>query len=185
MRESATDSRKMRLLCLLALAFLGYVFPSQAQTGTVTFYSINLSAKKQIKTAFTPAGTVGYTGWLFDGDKRLAHATRGRFMTFQWSAGSHEFTVPYTSKGTGKKACPPMGCLHLNVESGGHYCVRLSARDFNAIVVPIMLVCGRIEQISCQDAFQEAGAYRQIDLKRVEPASRSALDASPDFPREK
>jgi hypothetical protein len=175
---------KIRPVCILALAFLGFVFPSAAQTGTVTFYSINLSSKKQVKTAVTPVGTVPFTGWLFDGDKRLVHASRGRFMSFQLPAGPHDFTVPYKSKGAGKKPCQPMDCLHLDVESGRHYCVRLSAKDVNPIVVPIMFVDSRIEQVSCQDASQEAGKYKRIDLKRVEPAVRSALDASPDFPRE-
>jgi hypothetical protein len=115
---------KMRPVSVLVLAFLGFVLPSGAQTGTVTFYSINLSAKKQIKTALAPVGTVPFTGWLFDGDKRLAHATRGRFMSFQLPAGSHDFTVPYKSKGPGRKPCQPTDCLQLEMESGRHYCVR-------------------------------------------------------------
>jgi hypothetical protein len=175
---------KMRPVSVLVLAFLGFVFPSGAQTGTVTFYSINLSAKKQIKTALAPVGTVPFTGWLFDGDKRLAHATRGRFMSFQLPAGSHDFTVPYKSKGPGRKPCQPTDCLQLEVESGRHYCVRLSAKDVNPIIVPIMFVDSRIEQVSCHEASQEAAKYKRIDLKRVEPALRSALDASPEFPPE-
>src|SRR3984957_15344026 len=166
---------KMRPVLLLALAFLGFVFPSGAQTGTVTFYSINLSAKKQVKTALAPVGTVPFTGWLFDSDKRLAHATRGRFMSFDLPAGPHDCTVRYKSKGPGKKPCQPMDCLHLEVESGRHYCVRLSAKDVNPIVVPIMFVASRIQRAACREASQEAGEYKRIDLKRVEPALRSAL----------
>jgi len=188
-RESFTGSpgkpiMKTRPVCLLALAFFSFVFPSCAQNGTVTFYSINLSAKKQVKIALTPVGTVPFTGWLFDGDRKLAHATRGRFMSVQLPAGPHDFTVPYKSKGPGKKPCQPMDCLHLYVESGRHYCVRLSAKDMNPIIVPIVFVKSMIEQVSCQEASQEAGKYKRIDLKRVEPGLRSALDASPDFPRE-
>lgn len=184
MRESGSLLiMKLPPVWLPALAFLGFVFPACAQTGTVTFYSINLSAKKQVKTALTPVGRVAFTGWLFDGDKRVAHATRGRFMTFQLPAGTHNFTVPYKSTGPGKKPCQPKDCLHLDIESGRHYCVRLSAEDVNPIVVPIMFLDSRIEQVSCPDAFQEAGDYKRIDLKRVEPTFQSALDASPDFPR--
>ncbi len=174
--------KKMRQVCLLAMALSGFVFSSAAQTGTVTFYSIDLSAKQQVKVALSPVGTVAFTGWLFDGDKRLVHATRGRFMKFAFPAGTHEFTVPYKAKGPGKKACQPMDCLHLDIESGGHYCVRLSAKDVNAIIVPFGLLDSRIEEVSCQAAFREAGKYKRVDLKRVEPAARSALDASPDFP---
>jgi hypothetical protein len=175
---------KTHSICLLAMAILGSVFPSSAQSGTVTFYSIELSAKKQVAVALTPVGTVPFTGWLCDGDKRMVHATRGRFMSFQLPAGPHDFTVPYKSKGPGQKPCRPRDCLRLEVESGRHYCVRLSARDVNPIVVPIGFVDSQIEQVSCRDASQEAGKYRRIDLKRVEPALRPVLDASPDFPRE-
>ena len=174
---------KMHSVCLLALFFSVFALPA-AQTGTVTFYSIDLPIKAQFKVAFAPVGRVPFTGWLFDGDKRVAHATRGRFMSFELSTGLHEFTVPYKSTGPGKKPCKSTDCVHLDVESGGHYCFRLSAKDVNVIVVPFMFLDSRIEQVSCQDAFQEAGKYKRIDLKRVEPASRSVLDASPDFPSE-
>jgi hypothetical protein len=110
---------KMRPVCLLALAFFAFVFPSAAQNGTVTFYSIDLSVKKQVETALAPVGTVAFTGWLFDGSKRLARASRGRFMSFQLPAGPHDFTVPYKSKGPGKKPCPPMDCLRLDVGGWG------------------------------------------------------------------
>jgi hypothetical protein len=175
---------KIHSICLLAMAILGLIPPSNAQTGTVTFYSIELSAMKQVRVALTPVGTVPFNGWLFDGDKRLVHATRGRFMSFQLPAGPHDFTVPYKSKGPGQKPCRPMDCLRLDVESGRHYCVRLSARDVNPVVVPIGIVNSKIEQVSCQDASQEARKYKRIDLNRVEPALRPVLDASPDFPRE-
>lgn len=166
----------------VALAFWGFVVPAGAQTGTVTFYSIDLSIKKQFKVALAPVGTVAFTGWLFDGDKRVGHARRGRFLKLQLPAGPHDFTVPYKSKGPGRGPCQPMNCLHLDVESGRHYCVRLSAKDVNPIVVPIMVLDSRIEQVPCQQASQEAGKYKRLDLKRVEPAFRSVLDAAPDFP---
>jgi hypothetical protein len=112
---------KMSPVGLLALAILSFVFPSAAQTGSVTFYSIDLSAKKQVKTALAPVGTVPFTGWLFDGDKRLAHATRGR----------------------------------LDMETGTHYCVRLSAEDVNPVVGPIIFVDSGIDQVPCQEASQD------------------------------
>jgi hypothetical protein len=153
--------KRTRAVSLFAFALLGCILPSAAQTGTVAF-----------------------TGWLFDGDKRLAHAARGRFMQFQIPAGAHEFRALYKSAGRGNKGCQPKDCLQLSVESGGHYCVRLSAKEVNAMVVPIMFVDSRIELVSCQEAFQEAGQYKRIDLARVEAALRSELDVSPDFPRE-
>jgi hypothetical protein len=67
-----------------------------------------------------PVGTAPFTGWLFDGEQKVAHAQAGRFMSFRLVVGEHKFTVPYKSKGPGKTA------LHLKVENGGHYCVRLA-----------------------------------------------------------
>ena len=174
----------MRLLFLLATAFLTFVSRSGAQTGTVVFYSIDLSATKQVQTALAPVGTVAFTGWLFEDYQRVAHATRGRFMKFQVPTGPHNFSVPYKSTGPGTKPCQPMDCLHLEVEEGKEYCVRLSARDVNPIVVPIMLLDSRIEQVSCREASQEAGKYKPLDLKRVDPIFRSALDPSSNFPLE-
>jgi hypothetical protein len=173
---------KTRLFFLLLGTSLCFASSSTAQTGTVTFYSIDLSAAKQVQTALSPVGTVAFTGWLFDNSKRVAHATRGRFMTFQLPAGLHNFSVPYKSKGPGKKPCQPMDCLHLDVESGKKYCVRLSAKDVNPIVVPIMFLDSRIEQVSCGVASQEAGKYKRIDLERVEPTFRYALEPAPDYP---
>jgi hypothetical protein len=137
--------------------------------------------KKQVKTALTPVGEVAFTVWVFDGDKKMVHAVRGRFMTFQLPAGSHDFWVPYKSSGPPKKRCTPMDCLHLDIESGNRYCVRLSAKDVNAIVVPFMFLDSRIEQVSCQQAVQEAGGYKRIDLKRVDPAVQAELENSPEF----
>jgi hypothetical protein len=178
----------MRTVYLLAIAVVAAPFPGTAQTGAVTFYSIAVSAKRQVKIALTPTGRVAFTGWLFDGDRRMAHATRGRFMTFHLPTGEHDFTVPYKSRGPGKNLkSPPQGrddLLHLQVESGGHYCVRLSAKDVNPIVVPIMFVESKIERVSCQEAFQEAGTYKRIDLKRVDPAVLPEFDNSPDFPKD-
>ena len=120
----------------MTYALAGFVVPCAGQTGSVTFYSIDLSVKQQVKVALAPVRMVAFTGWLFDGDKKLAHATRGRFMTFEVSAGPHLFTVPYKAKPPDPKDCGPQDCLHLDVESGHRYCVRLSAKDVNAVVVP-------------------------------------------------
>jgi hypothetical protein len=168
----------------LAFVFLLCVFPCAAQTGTVTFYSIELSVKQQVKTAVAPVGMASYTGWLFDGDKKMAHAKRGQFMTFHLPAGTHEFVADYSSKGPVKKPCMPPHCLSLEIAGGSHYCVRLSAKDVNTIVVPILVVSSRIEQLPCGEAFQEAGKYKRIELKRVDSAAQTLLDVSPDFPRD-
>ena len=63
----------------------------------------------------------------------------------------------------------------MAVEGGGHYCVRLTEKFKSAVVAPIAVVDSQIEQVSCQQALKEASSYKEIDLKRVDPAVRGEL----------
>ncbi len=169
----------LRVSLLLTLALIAGATPCVAQTGTVTFYSIGLSFKEALKDSVVPVGTVPFTGWLFDGDQRLAHAQRGRLMSFRVTAGEHQFTVPYHSNRPGKTV------LHLKVEPGGNYCVRLYAKYVSATaLVPFAYVNSQIEQVSCQQALKEAGNYKPIDFRRVDPAVRAELENSPSFQKD-
>jgi hypothetical protein len=163
-------------LLFLVAAFL--VLPCAAQTGTVTFYSYAPTVKQQFKAMATRVGTGAFTGWLYDGDKKMAHVSRGRFMTFQLVSGGHQFSISYKSKR------PSDTSLHLDVEPGRHYCVRLSAKfvglDPGALVG---IVNGKIEQMACSQAVQEAGDYKRIELKRVDSAFQAEFDASLTFPQ--
>jgi hypothetical protein len=168
---------KVSIPRLLATAAVTIAVPCFAQTGTVTFYSIGLSPAQQVKVALVPAGAGPFTGWLFDGSQRMAHAQRGRFIAFHLATGEHQFTVPYKSSGPGKTA------LNLTVLGGGYYCVRLTAKYVNWIVAPVSFVDSRIEQVPCQQALKEAGGYKRIDIDRVDPPVRTELDSSVTFPR--
>jgi hypothetical protein len=119
---------------------------------------------------------VAFTGWLFDGDKRIAHWSRGRFMTLRLAVGGHDFSVPYKSRGPEKTA------LHLDIENGRHYCVRLSARVLSPVLVPVAIVDSRIEALPCQKAVEETGRFKPLDLKRIEAAVRGDVETSPTFP---
>lgn len=162
--------------CLVAAAFP--VLSCVAQTGTVTFYSYAPSVKQQFKAIATRHSTGAFTGWLYDGEKRMARASRGRFMTFQLPSGGHEFSISY------KSSRPSDTHLHLEIESGGSYCIRLSAKfialDPGAVVG---VVKGKIDQIPCSQALQEAGDYKRIDLKRVDSAFLANLGVSLTFPQ--
>ena len=178
-RRDSRTTKKIRAQFGRVLAISCLALPVAAQTGTVTFYSYALTPKQQAKAAVVPVGTTSFTGWLYDGDRRMAHASRGRFMTFQLATGGHDFFTSYKSNRPGKTS------LHLDVESGGHYCVRLSAKYVSPTPgLLIAFVDSKIEQISCQQAVQEAGDYKQIHPKRVETAVRAELDTSSTFPRE-
>ena len=169
----------LRISRFLTLTLVAVAIPCLAETGTVTFYSIGLQAKQQLKDAVVPVGVAPFTGWLFDGNQKMAHAQRERFMIFHLAAGEHRFTVPYDSKGPGKTA------LHLEVEGGGHYCIRLSAKyKSGSLLLPVSFLNSQIEQVACQQALKEAGSYKSIDVKRVDPAVQTELESSPNFPKD-
>jgi len=133
-----------------------------------------------MKDSLVPVGTVPFTGWLFDGNQRLAHVQSGRLMGFHVAPGEHLFTVPYHSKRPGTKTV-----LNLKVEPEGKYCVRLYAKYVSgSVLVPIMYVDSHIEQVPCLQASKEAGSLKPIDVKRVDPAVRAELESSPSFPRD-
>ena len=76
---------------LPALAILCFPATCFAQTGTITFYSYMPSFWKEVKTGLIPPGSrASFVGWLFDGDKRIMHSSRGRFVTLRLTAGNRE-----------------------------------------------------------------------------------------------
>jgi hypothetical protein len=132
--------------------------------------------KGGVKIAVVPAGKEPFTGWLFDGKERLAHAQSGHFMTFHLPAGPHTFSATY------KSGLPGLAALQLNVESNQHYCIRLSANYVNYVVLPIQHVDSRIDQVKCQQALQEAGTSKPLGSERVEVTARDRFDTSLTFP---
>jgi hypothetical protein len=152
--------------------------PCLAQTGIVTFYSCPFPFKDELKASLMPAGRIPFGGWLFDGKKRLAHASPGHFVRFRLATGQHTFSVPWKSKEPGKTV------LRLNVEEGAHYCVRLSAKYVSPVLVPMVWVDSMIELVPCGQAFQEAGATKPLDSSRVDAHMRDKLDSLPSFPNE-
>lgn len=165
----------MATLFRAALILTVLVRPCLAQTGTVIFYTEAYSAKNAA-AAMLPKSQQPFTGWLFDGPQRLAHVRPGRFMAFHLTAGAHSFTVPWHSSRPGKDT------LVINVEDGDQYCVHLYAKMTNFEVIPWESLNSQIEEVPCQLVRQNAAHLKPIEVKRVDPAVRSELDASTIFP---
>jgi hypothetical protein len=162
-----------RLLRVVLLAGL-CVSPAVAQTGTVIFYSDAYNAKNTA-AGLLPRSEQPYFGWLFDGPQRLAHVQPGRYLAFHLTAGEHSFTVPWHSKHPGKET------LVIPVEAGGEYCVRLYTKMTD--VFPVwQWLDSQMEEVPCQVAQQKGAHLKPIDIKRVDPAVRSELDAATTFP---
>jgi photosystem II stability/assembly factor-like uncharacterized protein len=165
-------SKFLRIVLIATL----YVTPCLAQTGTVTFYTPRNTVKSEAAGVTLPRSRQPFNGWVFDGPQRLAHMHVGRFMTFHLNPGTHSFTVPWRAKGPGKDS------LVINVEDGGHYCIRLSAKLTNVEVLPFGFLNSKIEEVSCQQAQHEAMHLKPIDSKRIDPAVRAELDPATTFP---
>ena len=151
---------------------------SEIKTGTVTFYSIEPGAGQQIADVVVPVGKAPFTGLLYDGGQRMAHLRGGRFLTFLLPTGEHQFSASYHSLDPGDPA------LHLMVEDGGYYCVRLSATyRSGSIVVPLAVFHSAIGQVPCDQALKEAGSFKPLELKRIDAAVRPRLVSSRTFPK--
>jgi hypothetical protein len=169
----------LRNLHLLAIALITISLSCCAQTGTVTFYSIQPSLGHQLADEVIPSGKAPFVGLLYDGNQRLAHATGGRFMTFLFPVGDHQFSASYRHLSPGDPSA------HLNIEAGGLYCVRLSATyKSGSIVLPLAVFHGVIEQVPCDKASKEAGTYKPLQLKRIDSAVRTELVSSQAFPKQ-
>ena len=150
----------------------------RAQTGTVTFYSQSLSAKSEAASILPKSeqpfgGLQG--GWVFDGPQRLARVRMGRFVTFRLVPGEHSF-IDESFTGRSKKP------LVIDVNDGGHYCVRLFAKMINLEIYGQW--DNQIEEVPCQRAQREAVHLKPLDIKRVDPAVRAELDSETTFPVE-
>src|SRR5581483_6989758 len=133
----------MKALLRVALIATLSVPACLAQTGAVTFYSPGISVKSE-GAVFLPKSRQPFSGWLVDGQQRLARLRHGRFVTFHLNAGTHSFT---TSGPTGPGKEP----LVIDVKDGGQYCSRLFAKMTDLQVYARWE--NQIEDVPCQRAY--------------------------------
>lgn len=99
-------------------------------------------------------------------------------MSFRVAVGEHQFSASYRLLTAGDPA------VHLNVEDGHSYCVRLSANyKGGTIALPVAVFHSFIEQVPCDEALKEAQKYKPLQAKRVDPAVRMELLSSQSFPK--
>lgn len=169
--------RTLRLHHVFVLAFFLLALPCRGQGGMVAFYSMQPGVGHQIANVVIPAGKAPFTGFLFDGNERLAHARGGRFMTFRFPAGEHQFYAAY-------HPLHPGDPMHLTIENGGFYCVRLSATyKSGSIMIPLAIFHSSIEQVPCDQAAKEAAEYKPLESKRIVQSVLPKLVSTPGFPK--
>lgn len=160
------------------VAFLLCALPCCAQFGTVAFYFAQPGMGREIADGVLPAGTVSFTGFLYDGSQRMAQARGGRFVIFRLPVGEHQFSASYRSLAPGDPV------VHVDLVDGESYCVRLSATyKSGSPLFPIGVAHSVIQQVPCEQALKEAGKYKPLELKRIEPAASSEMVNSGTFPK--
>jgi hypothetical protein len=168
----------LRTLFLFTVAFVTFAIPCFAQTGTVTFYFAQPGIGQEIADGVLPFGKVSFTGFLYDGSQRMARARGGRFVIFRLPVGEHQFSASYRSLDPGDPA------VHLNLADGGSYCVRLSATyKSGSPLIPLGVAHSVIEQVPCDQALKQAGNYKPLELKRIDPAAHEKMVSSRTFPK--
>ncbi len=169
----------MRTLILLAFGALFVATPCMAQTAKVTFYSPTMTRKEAAKILTVPVGTEPFTGWIYETDKKLANIWIGQFVTFNFDPGKHTFS---SSKQPAKS---PKSALELDLQKGETYCVRVTMKYENTVVVPLMAFSqARFTQIPCAQAKQEAERLKPLAKKRVDKAALENWDLSQKFPEQ-
>jgi hypothetical protein len=162
----------MSLFLRISLIAIFFGSSCLAQTGTVTFYSKSISGKSEA-AVFLPKSQQPFSGWLSDGQERLAHLQHGRFATFHLNPGPHSFTV-LGPTGPGKVP------LVLNIKDGGEYCVRLFAKMANLEIYGQWE--NQIEEVPCRQAVSEGAHLKPIRGKDVDPSASDKFDPRTTFP---
>lgn len=112
-------------------AYQGLAF---AQKATVTFYSPPEGVAHQALDAVSVNGLMPFFGNLFDGEHRLAHISRGNYVSFELPMGQHVFS------GTTKDHASNQYTVALEARAGEEYFIRLTSKSHSAIVVPVLFV---------------------------------------------
>jgi hypothetical protein len=152
--------RRLTTFLALTVAVLMCRF-AVAQKATVTFCSPPEKIAHQALDAVAVDGSMPFFGNLFDGDHRLAHLSRGNFVSFELPAGQHVFS------GTTKDHASKQYTLTLDVKTGGQYFVRLMSKSHSAIVVPVLFVEPQLESVACSTAVNENARSQPLEAKHV------------------
>lgn len=170
-----------KLICipvLPVLALLSFASESKiiAQEALVTFYTHGTSLSGMPGTKHGV-----FFGGIYDGDQAIVYFHEGfvvkndRFVTFHLPAGDHDFSASYSKR--------PAKEHHIRValEPGHHYFFRASSESSGVIVVESEK--GRLDQVSCQTAQDEAHSLKPLNPKHQTPILLSSRSRQADFPK--
>jgi hypothetical protein len=164
----------VRILFLLLTLALNSV--CIAQDAKVIFYTPTLPAKDAVRVGIVPVGAAPFPGWLWDASNRLAHFQIGRFVVFRFSPGKHVFS------GSGSSKVASSNVLPLDLVAGGIYCVRLTAKYVNWVVLPVSSFNGEIAQVPCDKAVKDARNDKPLNQERIEKTALSKLNQLQELP---
>ncbi|MBB5338150.1 hypothetical protein [Tunturiibacter gelidoferens] len=149
----------MLLAILLALSSYGF-----AQSTQVTFYVHG----SRLKSGVPGTNTGIFYGSIYDGTQRLfpfhqgfSFAKNDRFATLNIPPGLHDFAAWYGSHPTSGHH------LAITLEPGKQYFFR--AQSESRGIVEIEIEHGRLDQVTCQIAHEEAPNAKPIEIKHPSP----------------
>ncbi len=138
-----------------------------AQKAAVTFYSPPDPFSHQLKEGATWWGTSPLRGYVFDGDRQLAHFVAGKFITFELPTGQHLFS------GTIRKDHPNENHpLVIEAKDGDHYFVRLTMRWKGNI---LYVVNPQLETVDCSTAIKENAGSHALELKHISKDAQTLI----------
>jgi hypothetical protein len=156
-------------LLTLALERSGYAqsVPPPAGDAQVTFYSNPISLSGGL-TARKPAA---FRGRIFDGDHQLAFLVQGRFVTFAFPSGIHEFSAaPWFNQHES-----PGAHLVIDVESGHQYFIECGATTFGPPILIRESACAVVQPIGSK--------LKPLEAAHLRPDGKQLLVPGTSFPQ--
>lgn len=166
---------RARTLVWLAI-FVFAAMPALTQDGTVSFYSNGLMAIQLVPLP-TPAKHAAFLGCIFNGEQKIGFVQPGHFLTLHLSPGHYTFSASMSCKHPAKNSQLPVD-LTENVS----YFIRVQE-----VITPIpgQPDRGRLDQVTCMVAHEEAGKAKPTNSKHIAQDFRDRIASTsllPDCP---
>ena len=136
-----------------------------AQKATVTFYSPPDPLSHQVKEGVSWWGTSPFRGFIFNGNKQLAHLSAGNFITFEFPVGKYVFSATPHKSPTDKYT------INIEANAGEHYYVRLVMKWKG--VSPVYFVDPQLETVDCATATKESIGTSPLEAEHVSKDSQT------------
>ena len=155
--------RSIKTLGLLALA-LAFPRPSHAEDAAVYFFTGG-----SLATTGVPGSKHGlFGGNIFDGNQRIGFIWRNRYVAVTLAPGTHDFSASLSSK-------HPAENSHASfvLEANKTYFIRAQSESYGIVIIGSSR--GRLEEVSCAVAHEQAAKAVPVNAKHISPEFRGRI----------